>query len=163
MNIVHLHLLINHFPIIGSVIGVLILSLGIILGKNEVRRVGMFVLLGAAILAIPTNMTGERSEHLVEKIAGINEEAIELHEEWAEVYIKCMFGGILLSAIALFLDFKKHIFAHIARIIVCVYFIISLFLAKQVGTSGGEIRHPEISNTPTNISPLKRDREDEDH
>ena len=58
MNQAHLHLLLNHLPILGALFGLLILAGGFLLKYDTVKRtaLGLFVL--SAILAIPAYLTG---------------------------------------------------------------------------------------------------------
>jgi len=58
MNYAHLHLLLNHFPIIGTIVG-LGLFLISFLGKNEDLRRGSYIIFAAiALLSIPTFLSG---------------------------------------------------------------------------------------------------------
>ncbi len=55
-----------------------------------------------------------------------------------------MWGIIALSLIALFLEWKKKSMAMVASITVLLVGMIATYFAREVGTSGGEIAHPEI-------------------
>jgi len=58
MNLAHLHLLLNHFPIIGTIVG-LGLFLVSLVGKNaDLRRASLIVLAVIALVAIPTFFSG---------------------------------------------------------------------------------------------------------
>jgi uncharacterized membrane protein len=58
MNFAHLHLLLNHFPIIGTVVG-LGLFLVSLVGKNkDLRRASLIIFSAMALLAIPTFFSG---------------------------------------------------------------------------------------------------------
>ena len=58
MNYEHLHLLLNHFPIIGSFVG-LGLFLVSFFGKNEdLRRASYIIFAGIALITIPAFMSG---------------------------------------------------------------------------------------------------------
>ncbi|MFN5982855.1 MAG: hypothetical protein ACK479_05270 [Fluviicola sp.] len=62
MNAAHSHLIINHFPIIGLILGLLVLLVGIILKSSVTRRAALFVLLVSAITSFPSFSTGEGAE-----------------------------------------------------------------------------------------------------
>jgi len=144
MNSAHQHLLINHFPIIALILGVLILLIGILAKSSVTRRVGLFVFFIAGICALPTMSTGEGAEEVVEHMEGMDHRLIHEHEEKAETMMPFMWGIIFLSLIALFLEWKKKSMAMVASITVLLVGMIATYFAREVGTSGGEISHPEI-------------------
>lgn len=165
MNAAHLHLVINHFPIIGLILGCLVLLTGILMKSSVVRRVGLSLFLIAGISAIPAFSTGEGAEEIAEEAVSMNmcndkscvcppelikkmeqerEHYIHEHEEKAEGLMPFMWGIIVLSLIAMFLEWKNKSMAKIASLIVLVIGFIAAFFAREVGTSGGEISHPEI-------------------
>jgi len=53
MNPTHIHLLLNHFPIIGTLIGSAILLYSIIKKQNTGKNTGAFIIVVMAIIAIP--------------------------------------------------------------------------------------------------------------
>jgi uncharacterized membrane protein len=165
MNEAHLHLVINHFPIIGLILGCLVLLTGILMKSSVVRRVGLSLFLIAGITAIPAFSTGEGAEEIAEEAVSMNmcndkscvcppdmikkmeeerEHYIHEHEEKAEGLMPFMWGIIVLSLIAMFLEWKNKSMAKIASLIVLVIGFIAAFFAREVGTTGGEISHPEI-------------------
>ena len=52
MNDAHLHLVVNHLPIVGILIGTLILIAGLILKKTEVKLTALGVFVFSAIASI---------------------------------------------------------------------------------------------------------------
>ncbi len=83
MNAAHLHLLINHLPVVG-----LLFALGLLLAaqlrkSGELARAGIAAIVLVAAIAIPVYLTGEPAEEVVEDLPGISESAIEPHEEAA--------------------------------------------------------------------------------
>ncbi|HLP54273.1 MAG TPA: hypothetical protein VK151_04555 [Fluviicola sp.] len=163
MNAAHQHLLINHFPIIALILGILVILIGILAKSSVTRRVGLLLFLIAGITSMVSMSTGEGAEEIVEhaapaacceggkcspemmqKIEEQREHFIHEHEEQAEAMMPFMWGIIGLSLIALFLEWKKKSMALIASITVLLVGMIATYFARQVGTSGGEISHPEI-------------------
>jgi uncharacterized membrane protein len=172
MNAAHAHLVINHFPIIGLFLGILVLLIGILAKSSVTRRVGLLLFLIAGITAIPSFSTGEGAEEVLEhaapkmccspqsctpetmaKTSKMTHHLIHEHEELAETLMPFMWGLIALSLIALFLEWKKKSMAFIASVVVLLVGVLAAYFAKQVGTSGGEISHPEIrKETKLNVS-----------
>lgn len=147
MNDAHMHLLINHFPIIGLILATLILLAGILFKSSTVRVVALFTLLLSAGFAIPVNGTGEGAEEVVEHMGNMTRETHHLiheHEEKAEGFMPFAFGILFLSLIALFLEWKKKKIAIYVNILLLLVTLYASYIAREVGTSGGEIAHPEI-------------------
>ncbi|MBC5773576.1 hypothetical protein H8S95_05830 [Pontibacter sp. KCTC 32443] len=144
MNEAHLHITLNHVPIIGSILGVLILAGGMFFKSRDTIRTALLILIMSAIVAIPTYLTGEAAEETVEHMEGMSHNLIHEHEEKAELYIWLIVGMGVLSAISFFADLKQMSIRKTLFIATIVLGMISIFIARQVGTSGGEINHPEI-------------------
>ncbi len=144
MNAAHQHLVINHFPIIALILGVLVLLIGILAKSSVTRRVGLLLFLIAGITAMVAMSTGEGAEEIVEHMPNADHDLIHEHEEHAEAMMPFMWGIIALSLVAMFLEWKKKSMAMIASITVLLVGMIATYFAREVGTSGGEISHPEI-------------------
>jgi len=144
MSDLHLHLVLNHFPVIGLIIGALVLLFGFLLRKEQIKETALGIFIFSAIMAIAVNYTGEGAEHAIENLPGLDEQYIETHEDAAELFLIMMLvlGGT--SLVTLFLAIKKMKLAVYGYILIILLIIATAFAAKDVGTSGGEIRHTEI-------------------
>lgn len=144
MNDAHLHLVLNHLPIILPVIGLLIMIGGLVFNAEIVKRTAFLVFILGAIVAIPAFVTGQGAEEVIEELSGIDENLIKTHEEIAEKFaILCYVLGAI-SLLGLWANFYKKPYAAIATYLTIVICVITLYFAKQTGTTGGEIRHSEI-------------------
>ena len=143
MNQAHLHMVFNHFPIIGLFFGIGILAIGIFKKHTILVNTAYVMFIFCMIMAKATMMTGEGAEEIVEEI-GISHDIIHNHEEVAETFMKVLYVLGILSILGLVANFKKHAKASIVSYVVLVFAIGAAVLSKSVGTSGGEIRHTEI-------------------
>lgn len=151
MNDAHLHLLVNHFPIIGTILGLGILITGILLKNKSVKNTAYILFIVAAIFAAFSMGTGEGAEELVEDLPSIGKQIIHEHEEIAEKFAIIMYLNGFLGLLTLYTSIKNHKLATTFSYITLVLAIIAAVFAKSVGTSGGEIRHTEIrANTVIN-------------
>ncbi|MGC8859322.1 MAG: hypothetical protein ACP5P3_09470 [Ignavibacteria bacterium] len=140
----HLHLLINHLPVFGTAF--LLLMLLYAIGKRNQSALklnfALVVLLG--LLTIPVFISGENAEGGVKGIEGVNEEAIEPHEEFAKSSLIVMEITAGLALIGVLIGIiRKSIPLWFA------VFVLLLLLATQgmmIYTShlGGKISHFEI-------------------
>lgn len=144
MNDAHLHLVVNHFPIIGTILGLGILIVGIILKNNTVKSTAYFLFIVAAIFAAFSMGTGEGAEEAVEDMASVGKQVIHEHEEMAEKLAIVLYVLGVISIGGLFLNYKKNAKANLVSYLALVVAIVGTFLAKETGTTGGEVRHTEI-------------------
>ncbi|RZJ35064.1 MAG: hypothetical protein EOO51_07195 [Flavobacterium sp.] len=145
MDSTHLHLISNHFPLVGMAIGTLTLIYAMFAKTTPaIKNVALMIIVLSALTAIPAYFSGEGAEDTVENIAGINERYIEKHEDSGKLFAISIF---VIGAFALLLliydrlkrkenKFLGYVFL-LGCIIVCAF-------AINAGNTGGEIRHNEI-------------------
>ncbi|MGB0601716.1 MAG: hypothetical protein ACPGKZ_05660 [Flavobacteriaceae bacterium] len=167
MDPTHLHLILTHFPIVGTLIGILILAYGQFAKKKEVKKLALVLFIVMSLLTIPVFLSGHEAEETVEHLPGISEELIESHEELAEKAIWYM--GLLgfVSLINLIVLVKKMSYSNILSFITLLVSIVTFSLFAGVGNEGGKIRHSEIrtqtSSKPTGLHlDSKEDKGDPD-
>jgi len=144
MNDAHLHMVVNHFPIIGTILGLGILIAGIILKNNTVKSTAYVLFVIAAIFAAFSMGTGEGAEELVEEMPSVGKQIIHEHEEMAEKLAIVLYALGVISLAGLFLNYKKNAKAQLLSYVALIIAIVGVFFAQQTGTTGGEIRHTEI-------------------
>lgn len=148
MNPAHFHLILNHLPIVATIIGTLVLISGIVLKNNvTVKQTALGILIFSAFTAIPAYISGEGAEEIAENLPGVTEHFIENHEDLGKLFLIANILTGILASVTLFLSIKKNNVSNILFYVVLVMALVNCFFAKQVGTSGGEIRHTEIRNT----------------
>lgn len=147
MNDAHLHMVVNHFPIIGTILGLGILITGMILKNYSVKNTAYSLFIIAAIFAFFSMATGEGAEEIVEDMATIGHEIIHEHEEMAEKLAIVLYLLGIVSIVGLYTNFKNNAKANLVSYLVVVIAAVAVFLAQQTGTTGGEIRHTEIRET----------------
>lgn len=147
MNDAHLHLLINHFPIIGTFFGLGILIFGIIQKNKSVQNTAYILFIVCAIFTFSAMYTGEGAEEIVEDMPNIGNQIIHEHEELAEKFALIMYITGFFSLISLLANIKNHKYSKILSFLTLVLVLVAAILSKSVGTSGGEIRHTEIRET----------------
>ncbi len=144
INSAHWHLLLNHFPIILSVIGTGFIVASFIFKKQHLKFASLLLIILAAAFTIPAFATGEPAEEQVEEISGISHEAIHEHEEIAEKGRMVIFitGGLAFITLLLLHYKKKSV--RVFMVITLTASAASAGILSYVGYTGGEIRHSEI-------------------
>lgn len=145
MNTAHWHILLNHLPLIGTVLGALILVAGYAFRHQPViKQTAMGVLIFSALTAIPAYLTGEGAEELIENMPGVTDSIIETHESAGKLFLAGVLAVGSLAFITLLADVFRRKFAGVLYHLVLVGSIATCLIAMKAGTTGGEIRHTEI-------------------
>ena len=98
----HLHLMLNHTPLLGALAAALLLVWGLIRRSPEVVRVGLIATVLVALLTIPVYLTGEPAEHrLRDLVPDIDRDIADDHEERAETAFIAILVTGALAVIAL--------------------------------------------------------------
>lgn len=149
MTLVHLHLLLNHLPVVGIPLAGALLVSGIAKRNDTLQRTAFAFLLFLAVMTIPVFLSGEPAEESVEHLPGVAETMIERHEDLASV---AMGVTALLGVVAL----VGLVAARGGRAVprgLAYAGLAATLLAVAVLTPtayfGGQIRHSEIrADTP---------------
>jgi uncharacterized membrane protein len=146
MSQVHLHLLITHLPIFGSLLGALVLGYGLWVKSNQTKNAAYFIFFISGIGAAIAYFTGEGAEEAVEKIQGVSENIIKLHEDSAMYALISLIALGVMSVVALVVSRIKTSFIKSMSIFILIISLVSFGLVARTGYLGGQIRHTEIAN-----------------
>ena len=163
MNDAHLHLAVNHFPIIGTILGLGILFSGMILKNNSVINTAYALFIVSVIFAAFSMGTGEGAEEAVEDMATVGKKVIHEHEEMAEKLAILLYVLAVISIGGIYLNIKNHAKAKLVSYAALLLAIIGVFLAQQTGTTGGEVRHTEIRNDAGQTVGAEKNTDEEDN
>lgn len=144
MTPAHVHLLVNHVPILGTFFGLLVLAYGTFRGNKQIQGTAYLLFILSALGGVVAYLTGEGAEDLVEKIAGISENAIEAHEEAAVYSLIASIVLGLISAAGVFLGRIKTTYESRFAIAIGLVALFSFSVGARVGFLGGKIRHTEL-------------------
>jgi hypothetical protein len=146
MNGAHLHLMLNHWPIFGTLFAFLLLGFARVRKSDELITVGLGLLVLVALGAIPVYLTGEPAEDAIEHLPGVSKDLIEEHEEAAEVAFVLVEILGALGLAGLFLARRSKRALPLMGTIALGLSLVVLGAMAWVGNLGGPIRHPEIRN-----------------
>ena len=158
MSLTHIHLLLNHFPVIGTIIGLALLAVAIARKNTELTKVafGLFAALG--VITVIVYFTGEPAEEAIESLPGFSEAITERHEDFAlmATIVLASFGALALSVLAVFCG------KSLPRWVTPFSLVLALASAAVMGYTamlGGQVRHTEI-RTGTGVLPLSQENPD---
>ncbi len=147
MNLAHLHLVLNHLPVLGTGFGLALLVFGLWRRSDELKKTALGVLVLVALAAVPVYLTGEPAEDLVAAFPGVSEPAMERHERAASA----SFTGVLVTGVAataglVFFRRGKALPRWYAMPMVASVLVVAGLMAWTANL-GGQIRHTEIQST----------------
>ena len=144
MNPAYLHILTNHFPIVGIIIGTLLLISGMVLKNDGIRLSGLGTIVFASVMAIVADLTGDPAKDALRNMPGISESLINRHEDIASVSMFLMIPAGLLAALTIYSIIKKERSVKFLTIITLALALVSCAVMGYVGHTGGQIRHTEF-------------------
>lgn len=143
MTAVEWHLILNHLPLVGSLVAALVLLFGLFLKARVISRVGLIIFVCSALLTFPTVETGEAAEHQLEEAnAEYSHDQIHEHEEMAESFAWLARITGLVALIAYFFSFGAGRIGLSLRILALLGALATTAYGAQVAHEGGKISHP---------------------
>src|SRR5260370_26257258 len=85
MNLPHAHLLLNHFPTIGMIVGLGVFVLAIAAKSDDLKRASLGIFFIIALLSIPAFATGTAAQLALANTPEVSKTVIETHESAAFV------------------------------------------------------------------------------
>lgn len=144
MNFAHLHLLLNHFPIIGSMVGTGLL-LSSFVGKNkDLLRASYLVFAAVALITIPAFLSGYGAQITVGQTPGVSDPMIQRHLGSALLSVWFVEATGAFALIGLWQAHHRSRPSNPNIATVVVLSLLTLGLMARTGNTGGDIRHPEI-------------------
>ena len=165
MNEAHIHLMVNHFPVVGLVFAAGFLAVAMVRKSDVLVKAGLVLVVVVAAAAIPAYISGEGAEEVVEHQPGISESLIHDHEEKAELafVLALITGGVGFGALFMGRQ-KEHVLRKGAMATLAVS-AVTLVTLGLTANSGGKISHPELRGDSPNASTgtFEEEREEDDH
>jgi uncharacterized membrane protein len=96
----HVHIIVNHFPVILAVVGTFAILLAMLRGKRASWLYGTISLTLAALTAIPTYFSGAPAEHALNKPWYIARGVIHTHEDAAKIAALLVLLAGLVAVVA---------------------------------------------------------------
>lgn len=151
LNPAHWHLIVNHLPITGSLIAVLILLYGILRKNEAVIKAAYWLFALLAVFAVVATQTGEGAERFILDAKLADEAIIERHVEASNIAEWAMIVVGVIALAALFINRLKTL--RVMPVIVFILALIAAGLMAWAGLLGGEIMHKEIRSDNNVVLP----------
>ena len=151
MTAAHLHLALNHIPVLGTLFGTGLLAYGLWQRQETIQDVGLGLLVGVGAVAVAVYWTGEPAEEIVEGVAGVSHDAIETHEAWGWYAVLASTGTGVASLGALLYGRSRRTLARWAAQFVLVLSLLTTGVMAYTANLGGKVHHPELRADPTAV------------
>lgn len=144
MNAAHYHLILNHIPVLATFFSIAVLIWGMVANNRSIKQVALVGFIIAGIFVIVAFQTGESAEDIVEGIAAVTHDAIENHEEAADIaqWLTLILGVGGLAGLIMLAKSVKGLSRFLW--VLLVYAIVTATSLAYTANLGGEIRHTEI-------------------
>ena len=139
----HLHLLVNHAPIFGSLFALALLITSYFTSADVFRRTAFVVLIATAIAGATADLSGDAAEEAIKGFPGVRREVIHAHEDMADkAYILADILGVL--ALGALVRWRRRSIPSSAALVavLATAFVGGAFI--YTGLLGGQIRHTEV-------------------
>jgi uncharacterized membrane protein len=158
MNLAHIHLILNHIPIVGIPVALAFFVYGFYAKNQSSQRFALLMLVGLAAIVLPVYFTGEPAEEVVEHLPGVAESFIEEHEDAAmfSLILTLMSGATAILALWFQKDAKKSRVLNFAVMGIAGLAVLSLLYTANLG---GQVRHTEFRSGTTIQSGVESDIE----
>src|SRR5262245_830000 len=144
-DLAHLHLLLNHFPTIGTILTFGLLLLAFVRKNDHLKKVSFEVMFLIALATLPVYMSGNAAAEALKRQPGISESAIAIHNDAA------LGSFIMMEITGFFAWLALWRMRRIGRLTtgltytVLVLAVLTVAAVSRAANLGGDIRHPEIA------------------
>jgi uncharacterized membrane protein len=143
-DVTHLHLLLNHVPTVGTMIGIGLFVMSFVRRSDHLRHISLEVLYLIALATLPAYVSGLAAQNQVTGRPDVSAEAIVAHHDRAMMsFILIELTGFV-AWIGLWQYRRLERMAAWVSPAVLVLGVVTFLVVGDAATVGGEIRHPEI-------------------
>jgi len=156
MNLTHVHLLLNHFPTVGMMVGLGLFLMAIGAKSDDLKRASLVIIFGIALLAIPTFATGTAARLVLSKNPEVSTATIDTHETAALLALGFMELTGAFAWLGLWQYRRLSRWPQGTMTAVLLTGLVTFGLMARAANIGGEIRHAEVrTGTTVETTPAK--------
>ena len=136
MNYPHLHLMLNHIPVLGTILALLLLTWALVTRRRDFIRLSLFVTLLAGLSVWPAFFTGDEAHEQLEDVQGFDHDLVEEHEESADWALWILLGTGAIAALGLWASRKDREVPRWAGTAAMVGLLLSTLGGRADGVAG---------------------------
>ncbi len=141
----YLHLLLNHIPVIGLGMSLLVLLFGLALRQRLVLYFGLVLTAVTAGIALPVTLAGDAA--YPEIFDGLGEESrdwLDYHAHLAEQWLPLIYGTAVLAVCVMLAGLYRSAWLYPGALLVSLLSLGSVTGAVLISEAGGKVKHPEF-------------------
>jgi uncharacterized membrane protein len=144
MNFAHLHIVLNHIPSIGTVIGVVLFIASITQKSDRLKKLSLQILVVMALAVLPTYVSGNAAQRIIRSRTEIPQGLVEVHQNsaMATLVLMVITGTLAWFGLWQFRRYSRPGFGNTA--VVLIFSVLTATAILRTGNLGGDISHPEI-------------------
>ena len=143
MNFDHLHLLLNHVPVIGFLVALGLFMASFTGSNDDLRRSSLIIFAAVALLTIPTFVSGVGADRSLAREPGVSAALVRRHEGAAMLGLWFVEATGAAALMALWRSRRAGGTPRRNLVTVLLLAIIAAVLMGRTGNTGGDIRHPQ--------------------
>lgn len=157
LSATHLHLMLNHVPVLGTIFVLIVLLWGLVRHSREITSLGLLCTVILALVTIPIYLTGEPTEHQQERATWFDKDRAHAHEEKAERGLIAVLATGAIALGALYLRRGGRPGNGMVTGLATAGVAVSAVLFALAALEGGEIHHEELRPGAVNVAPVGPD------
>lgn len=142
----HLHVALNHLPIMGIPVLAGLLLIGLLRRSRDLILTGSALLVLFGPITLATKFGGEQAEEAVEGQSWFNEATVESHEEAANLATIASLLTAVAAAVVWWRQRRTPELNRYGAVSLLVLVGITMILLANTGLKGGAIRHDEFGS-----------------
>jgi hypothetical protein len=145
------HMLLNHIPIIGLCMALVVLLAGLVLRQTALLITGLVLVALTAGTSLPVATYGDAAyPEVFDRLDGHGRAWLDYHAKVAETWLPLLYANAALAVIAIMVVAVRPGQGYWVSLLVAMLTLASIGGASIVASAGGKIQHPEfrISDPP---------------
>lgn len=144
MDWIHLHLALNHVPVLGTLFVCLLLITAAVKKDESLKRLSLWWTVALMLISIPLKFTGDFAAEKAGKEPWFIETLVQAHEQAADQATTGIFLMGIAAIMALVLARKGRPVVTWSLSLTLVLGLLTFALMARAANLGGQIRHTEI-------------------
>ena len=144
MDPLHIHLFLNHVPVVGGIGALMLLAWGLVKRSADVTVAALAALILVAVLTVPAFLAGDEARKRIEGLDGVSLPILHEHRDAAVAAMVGMLAAAAIAAAALFAWQTTHRYPMFAATAALVVGLAASILVVRAAELGGEVRHTEL-------------------
>jgi hypothetical protein len=157
----YIHVVLNHLPIYGTILGALALVISLVLRSRAAQVTALTITLVAAASAYPVFISGQRAYKAIRGMSDdTGAEWLDEHMDRAEKTIGAFYFLAALALAGLLVPIRWPRSAMLFAALTLVVAILCSGIAVYIAQAGGRVRHPEFRPSETQSPSSENDHHD---